>query len=75
MSAMFTRKPGEPIYLRRHIAALTLAVLLPILVLQLYKIYVGRMGFGLQMGIAVGIAALAGLTLYFIYRSSARNQP
>ena len=74
MSAMSTRKPGEPIYLRRHMAALVLAILLPIVILQLYKIYVGRISFGIQMGIAVGIAVLAGLTLYFTYRSSARNQ-
>jgi hypothetical protein len=71
---MFKRKPGEPIYLRRHMAALALAIFLPIVILQLYKIYVGPINFGIQMGIAVGIAALAGLTLYFTYRSSARNQ-
>jgi hypothetical protein len=69
------RKPGEPIYLRRHMIALALAVLLPIVTLQLYKIYVGQISFTLQLSIAVGIAALAGMTLYFAYRSSARNQP
>ncbi len=68
------RKPGEPIYLRRHMVALTLAVILPIIALQLYKIYVGRISFGVQMGLAVGISVLAGLILYFAYRSSARNQ-
>ena len=71
---MFTRKPGEPIYLRRHIAALAVAVFLPIVILELYKIYVGQISFGIQMAIAIGIAALAGLTLYFTYRSSAHNQ-
>ena len=54
--------------------ALALAVVLPIFILQLYKIYVGRMSFGVQMGLAIAIAALAGLSLYFAYRSSARNQ-
>ena len=68
------RKPGEPIYLRRHMAALALAVVLPIVILQLYKIYVGRISFGVQMGLAIAIAALAGLALYLVYRSSARNQ-
>lgn len=68
------RKPGEPIYLRRHMAALALAVVLPIVILQLYKIYVGRISFGVQMGVAIAIAALAGLALYLVYRSSARNQ-
>jgi hypothetical protein len=69
------RKPGEPIYLRRHMVALAMAVILPIIALQLYKIYVGQISFGVQMGLAVAIAAFAGLTLYFTYRSSARNQP
>ena len=68
------RKPGEPIYLRRHMVALALAVVLPILGLQLYKIYVGRISFGVQMGLAVLISVFAGLVLYFAYRSSARNQ-
>ena len=68
------RKPGEPIYLRRHMVALALAVVVPIIVLQLYKIYVGRISFGMQLGSAVVIAAFAGLGLYFVYRSSARNQ-
>ena len=75
MSAMSVRKPGEPIYLRRHMIALAVAVILPIVLLQLYKIYVGQISFALQMGIAIAIAALAGLKLYFSYRSSARNQP
>lgn len=68
------RKPGEPIYLRRHMVALALAIILPIMVLQLYKIYVGRISFGVQMGSAVVISVFAGLALYFAYRSSARNQ-
>ncbi|HEY7129730.1 MAG TPA: hypothetical protein VH332_08665 [Nitrospira sp.] len=54
--------------------ALTLAVILPIIALQLYKIYIGRISFGVQMGLAVVIAVCAGLALYFAYRSSARNQ-
>jgi hypothetical protein len=36
--------------------ALTLAVILPIIALQLYKIYVGRISFGVLMGLAVVIA-------------------
>ena len=68
------RKPGEPIYLRRHMVALALAIVFPIVVVQLYKIYVGRISFGVQMGLAVLISVFAGLVLYFAYRSSARNQ-
>ena len=55
-------------------AALTVAVVLPIIALQLYKIYVGRISFGVQMGLAVVISVFAGLVLYFAYRSTARNQ-
>lgn len=68
------RKPGEPIYLRRHMVALALAVGLPILLLQLYKIYVGPISFGVQMLIGVVVSVLAGIVLYVTYRSSAQNQ-
>ncbi len=68
------RKPGEPIYLRRHMVALALAIILPIILLQLYKIYIGRISFGVQMGSAVVTSVFTGLGLYFAYRSSARNQ-
>jgi len=54
--------------------ALMLAVILPIIVLQLYKIYVGRISFGVQMGFAIVISVCTGLVLFFAYRSSARNQ-
>jgi hypothetical protein len=55
--------------------ALALAVGLPIVLLQLYKIFVGPIGFGMQMGIGVLVSVLAGVGLYFTYRSSAQNQP
>ena len=69
------RKPGEPIYLRRHMVALALAVGLPIVLLQFYKIYVGPISFGVQMSIGIVVSILAGLVLYLTYRSSAQNQP
>lgn len=69
------RKPGEPIYLRRHLLALILAVSLPVVLLQLYKIYVGPVSFDAQMGFGILVSILAGLILYFTYRSSAQNQP
>jgi len=71
----WTRKTGEPIYLRRHMIALALAVSLPIILLQLYKIYVGRISFGVQMGFVVLVSVLAGIVLYLTYRSSSRNEP
>ena len=69
------RKPGEPIYLRRHMIALALAVGLPIILLQLYKVYVGPVSFDAQMGFGILVSILAGLILYFSSRSSAQNQP
>lgn len=68
------RKPGEPIYLRRHMVALALAIGLPIVVLQLYKIYVGPVSFGAQLAFGVVVSVFAGIVLYFNYRSSAQNQ-
>ncbi len=54
--------------------ALALAIGLPIVVLQLYKIYVGPVSFGAQLGFGVVVSVLAGIVLYFTYRSSAQNQ-
>lgn len=70
----WTRKPGEPIYLRRHILSLAMAVGLPVVLLQLYKIYVGPVSFGAQMGFGILVSILAGIILYYTYRSSAQNQ-
>src|SRR5918995_1299210 len=69
------RKPGEPIYLRRHVIALALAVGLPIIALQIYKIYVGPLHFMVQIGLAAFASVVAGLWLYVSYRSSAQNEP
>ncbi len=70
----WTRKPGEPIYLRRHMVALAAAVGLPVVLLQLYKIYVGPVSFAVQMGFGILVSIIAGLLLYLTYRSSAENQ-
>ncbi|HEU4502011.1 MAG TPA: hypothetical protein VFR82_10195 [Nitrospira sp.] len=69
------RKPGEPIYLRRHVVALALAVGLPIIALQLYKIFVGPVHFVVQIGLTALASVVAGLWLYVVYRSSAQNEP
>jgi len=70
----WTRKTGEPIYLRRHMIALALAVGLPIILLQFCKIYVGPISFAVQMGFGVLISIFAGVVLYLTHRSSAQNQ-
>lgn len=69
------RKPGEPIYLRRHIIALALAVGIPVVLLQLYKIYIGPVSFDAQIGFGLLISILAGIILSRAYRSSAQNEP
>ena len=71
----WTRKPGEPIYLRRHIISLALAVVLPLVLLQLYKMYVGPLSFDFQLGVGLFLSVILGLALHFAYRSSARNEP
>ncbi len=71
----WTRKPGEPIYQRRHLVTLALAVGLPVVLLQLYKIYVGPVSFDFQLGAGLLLSVILGLALHFTYRSSAKNQP
>ena len=71
----WTRKPGEPIYLRRHLLSLTLAVIVPLILLQLYKIYIGPLSFDFQLGVGLILSVILGLALHFAYRSSAKNQP
>ncbi|MGQ0667673.1 MAG: hypothetical protein ACT4O4_11635 [Nitrospiraceae bacterium] len=55
--------------------ALALAVGLPLGLLQLYKIYVGPVGFGTQLVIGFVLSVFTGIALILAYRSSARNQP
>ncbi len=69
------RKPGEPIYLRRQMIALVLAVIVPLVILQLYKIYVGPLSFDFQLGVGLFLSIVLGLALHRAYRSSAKNQP
>jgi hypothetical protein len=54
---------------------LALAVGLPLVLLQLYKIYVGPISFGIQLAVGFVISVLAGIALYLTYHSSAQNQP
>jgi hypothetical protein len=62
------RKPGEPIYLKRHMLGLMLAVVSPIR-------YIGPLSFATQFIAALLIALIGSLVLYFTYRSSAQNEP
>ncbi|MET0514391.1 MAG: hypothetical protein ABW047_03555 [Nitrospiraceae bacterium] len=69
------RKPGEPIYLRSHMVALALAVAASVIVPRLYEIFVGPLSFSARVSVGMLIAVGAGIALYFLYRSSARNEP
>ena len=69
------RKPGEPIYLKRHMLGLALAVLSPILLPLLYHRYIEPLSFATQFVAALLIALIGSLVLYFGYRASAQNEP
>jgi hypothetical protein len=53
---------------------LALAICLPIVFLQLYKIYVGPISFDAQVAVVLVSSLISGLVLYRAFRSSARNQ-
>lgn len=55
--------------------ALVLAVALPLGLLQLYKNYIGPIGFGTQLVIGILFSVFMGIVLYITYRASARNHP
>ena len=69
------RKPGEPIYLKRHILGLTVAVVAPILLPLLYHRYIAPLSFTTIYMASLLIAVIGSIALYFIYRSSAQNEP
>jgi hypothetical protein len=69
------RKPGEPIYLKRHMVGLALAVISPILLPLLYDRYIGPLSFTTRFVAALIIAIGGAIVLYFTYRSSAQNEP
>jgi len=69
------RKPGEPIYLKRHMLGLALAVISPILLPLLYHRYIAPLSFDAIFAAGLIIALIGSIALYFIYRSSARNEP
>jgi len=69
------RKPGEPIYLKRHMLGLTLAVVSPILLPFLYHRYISPLSFDVLFFAGMIIALIGSIALYFAYRSSAQNEP
>lgn len=69
------RKPGEPIYLKRHMLGLALALLSSILLPLLYHLYVGPLSFATRFVSGLFIALIGSIALYFTYRASAQNEP
>ncbi|MBC7838745.1 MAG: hypothetical protein H7Y39_08925 [Nitrospiraceae bacterium] len=69
------RKPGEPIYLKGHILGLAVAVVAPILLPLLYHRYIAPLSFTTIYVASLIIAVIGSIALYFIYRSSAQNEP
>lgn len=70
-----TRKPGEPIYLKRHMLGLALALVSPIVLPLLYHSYVGPLSFATRFVAGLLIALIGSILLYFTFRTSAQNQP
>ncbi len=69
------RKPGEPIYLKRHILGLAAAVVAPILLPLLYHRYIAPLSFSTIFAASLIIALIGSIALYLTYRSSAQNEP
>jgi hypothetical protein len=69
------RKPGEPIYQRRHMLALMSAIMAPIGLPRLYEITAGPLSLTARMAAGLLIAVAAGMLLYWRYSGSARNEP
>jgi hypothetical protein len=69
------RKPGEPIYLKRHMLGLALAVISPSLLPLLFDRYIEPLSFATRFVAALIIAVGGAIALYFTYRSSAQNEP
>ena len=69
------RKPGEPIYLKRHMLGLALAVASSILLPLLYHRYVDPLSFTTILIASLIISLIGSIALYFTYRSSAQSEP
>lgn len=70
-----TRKPGEPIYLGRHVLALVLAVICPGGLPHLYHVLVAPITMETRLLAGLLIAVGAGLILVRVYSASAKNEP
>ncbi|MDO8357192.1 MAG: hypothetical protein Q7U76_12445 [Nitrospirota bacterium] len=69
------RKPGEPIYLKRHMLGLATALLASFLLPLLYHRYIQQLSFSTRFIAGLLIATTGAIALYFTYRASAQNEP
>ena len=69
------RKPGEPIYLRRHIVRSPSQWAYRLSCCSSIRSTWGRSASVCRSGFVILVSVLAGVGLYLTYRSSAQNQP
>jgi len=69
------RKPGEPIYLGRHMLALGVAIICPGAIPQLYHALIAPITMEVRLLAGLCIAVVAGLALVRFYSTTARNEP
>lgn len=69
------RKPGEPIYLGRHMVALGVAILCPGALPQLYHVLISPISMETRLLSGLLIAVCSGLALVRLYSASAKNEP
>ena len=69
------RKPGEPIYLGRHMLALGLAIICPGALPQLYHALIAPITIETRLLAGLLIAVGSGVALVRVYSDSAKNEP
>ncbi len=69
------RKPGEPIYLRKHLLALVLTVIGTVALPSLYEWLIGPLSPEVLLLSVVLLAAGLGGGLYVMFRDTATNEP
>lgn len=69
------RKPGEPIYLRKHLLALALTVVASVTVPYAYELLMGPLSLEGRYLFGMAIAVLGAAVLLAIFRRTAVNEP
>lgn len=69
------RKPGEPIYFRKHLLALALTVVATVAVPYAYELTVAPLSLEERYLFGIAIALVGGLVLLAMFRASAVNEP